>query len=405
MCQSAFGPVAVWLVEALNVVTGNFDREGGAMFPTPAADIAPLGRLLVGNQSGRWKSRVRGLAEFLGALPSSVLAEEIETPGEGQIRALVTLAGNPVLSTPNGARLGRALGGLDFMASIDFYVNDTTRHANVVLPPKHVFETGNYDVLLSRFTVHNVAKYSPPILDTGEDTKDDWEIATEIALGLHAPKLPALRRLVRRATRNLPEHVIDLLLRTGPHRLSLKKLREAPDGIDLGPLLPSRAANVMTADRRVRLAPQTLVADVARVERWLDLARDPLVLIGRRHLRDNNSWMHNLRALAKGPDRARLLMHPDDAARRALPDGARVRVKSRSGEVTTLLALSDTVMPGVVSLPHGFGHQATLATMRVAGALPGANINALTDETEVEPVVGTSILNGVPVRVEACDAS
>jgi anaerobic selenocysteine-containing dehydrogenase len=404
VCQNEFGPVAAWLVEALNIVTGNFDREGGALFPTPAVDIAPLGRLLVGNNYARWRSRVRGLPEFLGALPSATMAEEMETPGDGQIRALVCMAGNPVLSTPNGARVDRALAGLDFMLAVDFYVNETTRHADVILPPQHVFETGNYDIVLSRFGVRNVAKYSAPALETSDDTLDDWQIATELALRLKAPAWA--RSLGRRLARGLPERALDLLLRTGPHKLSLNELRAAPHGLDLGPLQPDqRSRYVTTPDGFAQLAPGELVADVPRVERWLDeVSSRGLVLIGRRSLRSNNSWMHNLTALAKGPDRARLLMHPNDASSRGLADGGAVRVKSRTGTIDATLSVTDEVMPGVVSLPHGFGHQAARSTLRVAGALPGASANSLTDELLVEPVVGTSILNGVPVSVEPSDA-
>ncbi len=403
VCQNEFGPTASWLVEALNVVTGNFDREGGVMFPTPAADIAPLGRALIGNHYGRWRSRVRGLPEFLGALPSAVFAEEIETPGPDQIRGLVTIAGNPVLSVPNGVRLERALAGLDTVVAIDFYLNETTRHAHVILPPRHVFETGNYDVILQRFTVRNVAKYSPPILTTSDDTRDDWEIAVELASRIAAPWLP---RRVRKAALNIPERVIDLLLRTGPHQLSLDKLRATPNGIDLGPLAPAPRHGIHTPDGRARLARAALAADVPRVAAWVDAARDPsgLVLIGRRHLRSNNSWMHNLRALAKGPDRARLLMHPDDAARVPAADGAEVRVQSRAGSALARITITADIMPGVVSLPHGFGHQAAVGTLRVAGALPGASANALTDELAVEPIIGTSILNGVPVTIEVSHA-
>ncbi|HTR56179.1 MAG TPA: molybdopterin-dependent oxidoreductase [Kofleriaceae bacterium] len=398
VCQNELGPVAMWQVEALNVVTGNLDREGGAMFPAPAADIGAIGRLFVGNHAGRWKSRVRGLPEFLGALPSAVMAEEIETPGDGQIRALVTLAGNPVLTTPNGARLARALASLDYMVAIDFYVNETTRHAHHVLPTRHVFETGNYDVLLSRFAVRNVAKYSAPILDAGDDTRDDWQIATELALRVRGLDGPVAGRLLRAAARGLPERVIDLLLRTGPYRTSLAALRAAPHGVDLGPLASSQGKAIRTSDRRARLAPRELVAAIPLVERWLAAPRGELVLIGRRHLRSNNSWMHNLRTLAKGPDRARLLVHPDDAARHGIT--TRARVASRTGELATSVEISDDMMPGVVSLPHGFGHADAAATMHVAGVLPGANVNAITDDQLVEPLIGTSILSGVPVTID-----
>jgi len=390
-CQNEFGPVASWLVEALNVVTGNFDREGGAMFPSPAADVGPLGRIVVGNNYDRWRSRVRGLPEFLGAIPSATMAEEIETPGPGQIRALVCFAGNPVLSTPNGPRLARALAKLDAIVAIDFFMNETTELAHVVLPPKHVFETGNLDVLLQRFAVRNVAKYSPPILTTDDDTRDDWDILTDLSLRIAAPSLAFARKAILRATRGVPELALDLLLRTGPYGLSLSKLEKAPHGIDLGPLVPSRKRCVRTDDGRVRLAPPPLVADVARLDRWIDERGDhELLLIGRRHLRSNNSWMHNVKSLVKGADRTQLFVHPDDAARVGVANGARVRVKSRVGEVVATVSLTRDVMPGVVSLPHGFG---------------SPNANALTDELFVEPIVGTSILNGIPVTIEGGDGS
>jgi anaerobic selenocysteine-containing dehydrogenase len=398
-CQNEFGPLANWLIEALNIVSGHFDREGGVMFPQPAADIAPLGRLLIGNHHGRWRSRVRGLPEFLGSLPSAVMAEEIETPGRGQIRGLVCFAGNPVLSTPNGPRLERALGTLELLVAIDFYLNETARNAHLVLPAAHVFETGNYDVMMFGLAVRNVARYSPPIVTPPDGARDDWQILSELAMRVAAPRiLPVGRRLARR----LPERIVDGLLRLGRHRLSLAELARHPHGLDLGPLRPARREKVRTPDGRARLMPEPLVADVPRLERWVDeraRTAPELVLIGRRHLRSNNSWMHNLPSLVKGPERARLLMHPLDAAARGLAAGARVRVGSRVGAVEVELELSDTVARGVVSLPHGFGHAAAAATLRVAGAQPAPSANALTDELLVEPLVGTSILNGVPVTV------
>ena len=390
VCQNAFGPVASWLVEALNVVTGNFDREGGSLFPTPPADVAPLGRLLIGNHWGRWRSRVRGLPEFLGALPSAVMAEEMETEGAGRVRALVCVAGDPVLTTPNGERLARALSGLELLVAVDYYVNETARHAHYVLPPKHVFETGNFDLLLCRFGVRNVAKYSPPIVDRAEDTRDDWDISSDLALRIGLGIAPT--RGWRRRLRAVPERIVDALLRAGPHRLSLRALQDAPHGIDLGPLSPSGTRCVRTPDRRVRLAPAPLVSDVDRVRAWVDERQRPgeLVLVGRRHLRSNNSWMNDLPSLAKGPDRARLLVHPQDATRLGLADGGRVAVRSRVGRVIAVVHVSDEVMPGVVSLPHGFAR---------------VNANALTDDRLVEAVIGTSILNGVPVTLEPLDVA
>jgi anaerobic selenocysteine-containing dehydrogenase len=399
-CQNPFGPAASWLIEVLNVVTGNFDREGGVMFAEPAADVGRLARLFLGDSYARFRSRVRGLPELLGALPSAVMAEEMETPGPGRIRAFVSFAGNPVLSTPNGERLARAIEGLELVVAIDPYVNETSRLAHLILPPAHVFEVGNYDLILLGLAVRNVAKYSPPILARAPGARDDWEILSELSARVLGLPEPAARALGR-ATRDLPDHVVDLLLRVGPHRLSLAALRNAPHGIDLGPLRPSGGRRVRTPGGRVRLAPEVFVNDAPRIERWLDARADGgLVLIGRRHLRSNNSWMHNLPSLTKGPSRAALLMHPADAGRLGLSGGECVRVKSRVGEVTVRLAVTDEIMPGVVSMPHGFGHAPAAGTLRVAGALEGASANALTDELLVEPIVGASILNGVPVTVE-----
>ena len=253
--------------------------------------------------------------------------------------------------------------------------------------------------MLSRFSARNVIKYSPPIVETQEDTRDDWTIAVELALRLRAPSW--LRGVAGPLTRDLPERVIDVLLRTGPYKTTLRALEDAPHGLDLGPLVRSGGDRVRTPDRKIDLAPEVLVIDASRVARWVDEhgARDGLVLIGRRNLRSNNSWLHNVRSLAKGPDRSRLLMHPTDAQRLSLGDGDSVRVRSRAGEVAARVAITGDIMPGVVSLPHGFGHQAAAQTIRTAGALDGPNVNAITDEMRVEPIIGTSILNGVPVVV------
>jgi anaerobic selenocysteine-containing dehydrogenase len=298
----------------------------------------------------------------------------------------VCVAGNPVLTTPNGERLARALAELELVVAVDYYVNETTRHAHYILPPQHAFETGNFDLLLSRFTVRNVAKYSAPIVETDDDTRDDWDILSDLAARMVLPG--PLHRACRRFGRDLPERVIDVLLRLGPARLSMRALCAAPHGIDLGPLVPSHGEHVRTADRRVRLAPPALAADVPRLETWVDEQRAAggLVMVGRRHLRSNNSWMNGLPSLAKGPDRARLLVHPADAARLGVKDGDSVGVRSRTGRVAAVVRVTDEVMPGVVSLPHGFAH---------------CSANAITDDYLVEPVIGTSILNGVPVVLEA----
>jgi anaerobic selenocysteine-containing dehydrogenase len=385
VCQNEFGPLAAWLVEVLNIVTGNFDREGGMMFPKPAVDLGPLARLLKGDHFGRWRSRVRGLPEFLGSLPSAVIAEEIETPGSGQIRGFVCFAGNPVLTTPNGARLDRALPVLDFMVGIDFYINETTRHASIVLPPMTVLESGNYDLFMLGLAARNLAKYSPPILSAEPSARDDWDILSDLALRfrLSAPRF--LQRAWRRILRSLPEHAMDLLLRFGAYRLSLKELRKHPHGLDLGPLLPAGKQRIHTPDQRARLAPPSLIAHLPRLKVWMEEQRSAgLVLIGRRHLRSNNSWMNGIHTLSKGPVRSKLYVHPKDAQRFGITSEMRVSVESRTGCLAVEVEITEDVMPGVVSLPHGF-------------SVP--NVNAITDELFVEPILGTSILNGVPVTL------
>ena len=293
------------------------------------------------------------------------------------------------------------------MVAVDPYVNETSRLAHIVLPPAHVFETGNYDLIMLGLAVREVARFSPPIVARSAGARDDWDILGELAVRLLGAPAP-LARALRRAGRDLPDHVVDLLLRIGPYRLSLQALRDAPHGIDLGALRPSRGRRVRTPDGLARLAPEVFVRDAPRIERWVDehgpspgggAAVEPLLLIGRRHLQRNNSWMHNLPSLIRGPSRAQLLMHPTDAARLGLAGGDRVRVQSRVGEVVATLAVTADIRPGVVSLPHGFGHAAAADTLRVAGAVAGPSVNVLTDELRVEPLVGASVLNGFGVTV------
>lgn len=407
VCQNAFGTTASALIEALNVVTGNFDRPGGNMFNTPAVDLAGLGRALVGNRYARWRSRVRGLPEFSASLPASVIAEEIETPGAGQIRAFVTIAGNPVSSTPDSARMDRAFASLDFMVSVDCYINETTRHANLILPPVHYFERTHYDVVLSALAVRNVAKHSLPIFPRPANGRTDWEILYDLGMRLGGMRLgpaavnTAARLAWRAGLAPDPDTVLDLALRTGPYGLSLKRLRESPHGVDLGPLVPAAARCVRTPDRKVDLLPDLVRDDLHRVAAWIDAPRDggALALIGRRHVRSNNSWLHNCPSLVKGADRTALLMHPEDARRLAIPDGAAVRVRSAVGAVDATAALSDEVMPGVVSLPHGFGQSAVRDTLRVAGAIAAPNANVLNDTSFLDPISGTAALNGITVTV------
>jgi anaerobic selenocysteine-containing dehydrogenase len=405
LCQSLFGPVATWLAEALNVVTGNFDRPGGSMFATPAVDLTRAARLLGVNGAGRFRSRLRKLPETGGMLPAATMAEEMETAGVGQIRGLLTLAGNPELSVPNGERLARALAGLDFMVSVDIYVNESTRHAHLILPPSSALERSHYDLVFGALAVRNTAKWSPPVFAPGMDAHHDWDILWSLASRIVERRagggiVGSLARRALEVARPSPDGVLDLLLRLGPYRLSLKRLRAAEHGIDFGPLVPMRHERVRYPGGRVDLAPADLVADLARVGAWIDEQRDAgLVLIGRRHLRSNNSWMHNVPSLVKGPDRSSLLMNPEDAAARGLTTGDLIRVEGRVGAVEVRLKVTPDVRPGVVSLPHGFGHAAARETLRVACAVAGVNANAITDDAVVEPLTGTAVLSGVPVSV------
>jgi anaerobic selenocysteine-containing dehydrogenase len=408
-----YGSITSWLIEALNAVTGNFDRPGGAMFSSPAVDLGTLGRKIVGGGYARWKSRVRGLPELGGQLPAATMAEEMETPGEGQIKAFVCIAGNPVLSTANGARLSAALAKLDYVVAIDYYLNETARHAHLILPPLHALERSYYAVVFHSLAVRNTAKYSEALFPPDPAGREDWWILYELGMRLGGLRfglgpIDKLSKLGWRAgVRVPPDRLIDLALRAGKYGdkfnpfskgLSLKKLLESPHGVDLGPLEPSRANRVRTSDGKVDLAPPVIVSDLARLE--TTLATPPgLVLIGRRHLRSNNSWMHNCKSLVKGPDRSSLLMHPEDAGERGLADGQMVQVKSRVGTVTARLEHSDSVMPGVVSLPHGFGHEEVKEHLKIAGATPGSSCNLLTDDMRLDPLTGTAALNGVPVTV------
>ncbi len=400
----ARGTLCQWLIQLLNIVTGNLDREGGAMFTRPAVDLIDNPTSKPGS-FGRWKSRVRGLPEFGGELPVAALAEEILNEGEGQVRALITVAGNPVLSTPNGAQLDRALDSLAFMVSIDFYLNETTRHADVILPPTCALEHDHYDLIFHAFAVRNTARYSEALFERPADARHDWEIFE--ALGDRI----AARLGAKRAPHPRPDQIIDMGLKIGPYggmnkhplNLSLAALKAAPHGIDLGALEPCLPARLQTKGKFLLCAPPEMIAELADFAAHLSGQHSEagLSLIGRRHVRSNNSWMHNSQRLVKGPVRNRLLMHPADLAARGLLDGAKVRVASRVGAVEIEVESSDSMMPGVVSLPHGWGHDRAGTRMGIAEAHAGVSPNDLTDELRLDPVCGNAALNGVPVTVAA----
>jgi anaerobic selenocysteine-containing dehydrogenase len=399
---TSFGTVAQWAIQLINLVTGNLDRAGGALLTSPAIDI--VGRRIVGKgHHDVWRSRVRGLPETAGELPVSAMREEIETPGEGQIRALLTMSGNPVLSTPDGAGLDRALTGLDFMAAVDIYINETTRHADVILPPTTALERDHYDLVFHTLAVRNTAKFTPAVFPKERDQRHDWEIYREVALRTMArlTKKPKLKkRLTMRFRLSLsPTVLVGQLLRSDKSGVTISQLRKHPEGIDLGPLQPGRFPAVLaTKDKLVDAAPALVLADLARLDQMPLPVEGELLLIGRRHKQDCNSWMHNSERLTKGAPRHQLLMNPDDLTGRGIEDGKLVTVSSRVGTVEVEVKATDDMMPGVVSLPHGFGHGRVGSRMGRAAEVVGVSINDLTDP-ELLDISGNAALSGVPVTV------
>ena len=403
LCTQRHGTLASWLVQALNLVTGHLDEVGGMMLTTPAVDaVAILSRLGRRGTYDRFRSRARHLPEFAGDLPVAALADEIETGGPERVRALITVAGNPVLSAPNGRRLDRALGTLGHVVSIDSYLNETTRHAHVLLPPASPLARAHYDLALLPFAVRNVAKYSEPVIPRQASERLDWEIVAELAGRLFVPR--PLRGLATAAGRRLrPERILDALLRIGPHRLSLAKLRRSPHGIDLGPLEPGRFRDrIATPDRLADVAPEDFIRE-ARAQLFAEADRETageLLLIGRRQLRDNNSWMHNSRRLVKGPPRCTLLVNPTDAASRNLATGDRARLGSDTGTVVVPVEVTDTMLAGVVSLPHGWGHDRDGTRLGVAHEHAGASVNDVTSDAHLDTLSGNAGFNGLAVTLQ-----
>ncbi|MEV0775411.1 molybdopterin oxidoreductase family protein [Streptomyces sp. NPDC050428] len=437
-CTVEYGTLASWLIDVLNVLTGNLDRPGGALFPLSATDRAPRpagpGK---GFALGRWASRVGGHPEAKGELPIAVLAEEIETPGEERIRAVIALAANPVLSAPDGSRLDRALAGLDFMVSVDPYLNETSRHADVVLPPPPPSRSPHFDFAFNGFAVRNQARYSPPAVPLAAGSMDESEILARLVLavgGMHGADPSAVddqvidRTLGKAVTDPLspvhgrdtkelaaaltgaggPERRLDLMLRLGPYGdgfgadpagLTLARLTDRPHGIDLGPLKPRIPGLLKTRSGRVELLPAPIAADLPRLRAALTGVPASLVLVGRRHLRSNNSWMHNVPTLNGGSNRCTVQVHPADAGRLGLTDGGAARISTEAGAITIPVEITDTVRTGVVSVPHGWGHDRPGTRMAVAHARPGVNVNELLDGSRRDPLSGTSVLNGFPVAL------
>jgi len=389
-----FGTLTQWLIQLINVYTGNLDREGGVL---PNDAVIPLtGPGTPAGARDRWRSRVRGLPEFAGELPVAALAEEILTPGTGRIRALVTSAGNPVLSTPNGSVLAGALDALDFMVSIDVYLNETTRHANLILPPASPLTQHHYDLIFNAFAVRRVARVNAPLWQRAADERADWEIFNGLGAAYAAAAGKPFQAMPE------PGVLIAEGLRRGGSGIGFDELVAQVHGVDLGPLRPNLLGRLQTASGAIECAPDLLLQDVQRLAASLreDAPVGTLQLIGRREMRSNNSWMHNAPRLIKGKPRHHLLMHPADLQSRGLEDGAMVRVRSRVGAIQTEVRSSDTLMPGVACLPHGFGHQREGTRLARAATLAGASYNDLTDPLALDAVSGNAALNGLPVWIE-----
>jgi anaerobic selenocysteine-containing dehydrogenase len=421
VCQQRTGSLTHWLINVLNAVTANLDVTGGAMFPNPAFDVGAVlkrARLLGFGDHGRHTQRLSGLPEMNGELPVAGLADEITTPGAGQVRGMLIFAGNPVLSTPGGARLEKALTTLEWCVAVDMYVTETTRHADVILPPVSTLERSDIDVVMPLVSVRNHIRYSPAAVPKPKDGREDWQILTALTSRLGR----GVGRRAEAAVASLPsafttpERIIDLGIALGPHGilrrgplkgLTVAKIKRAKHGIDLGPLQPRLPGALDTADKRVQLAPPVLVEEAGMLAQYAHEREDALsdgydlTLIGRRQLRSNNSWMHNSARLMKGADRCTALLHPDDAGARGLDDGDQVRVVSRVGAIELPLEVSDEIRPGVVSVPHGFGHGRPGVGWRLAAEKAGASVNDITDPSVVDAITGNAAFNAVPVRVEA----
>jgi len=431
LCNQEFGTLASWLVDVVNILSGNFDRGGGLMFGKPIAwgvTSLPDPQWAEGVRFGRFRSRVRGAPEVLGQFPLSCLAEEIATPGDGQLKALITIAGNPVISGPDAAKLDAALPQLECMISLDNALNETTRHAHVILPGHSALEQPHFDDLIPLWAVRSAGNFSPAVFPPG-DRPQEWEILARLAglcagMALREIDVEAIddgffsavcmakgidpSTLLPRYAQRGPERLLDLQIRTGPFGdrygerpdgLTLDHFRARPHGIDMGPMVPRLAEVLATPSGKIELAPPYITADVPRLAARLDRQAAGLVLVSRRHLRSNNSWLHNVEALVRGRERCTLLIHPDDAARCGLADGRRARVRSQAGSVEVPVEVSDEMMPGVVSLPHGWGHDKPGTRQSIARAHAGVNNNLLAPGDLIDPISNNAVLNGIPVEV------
>lgn len=402
-CVQRQGAATTMLLDLFNALADNLDHEGGVRFATPAADLLRLGAFLPKNQHlGVVRSRVDGLPGFLGELPVAAMLTEMETPGEGQIRGLLLHAGNPVTSNPSGDRLVAALEKLELIVAVDMYVGETTRHAHFILPTPVGLERPHYPMLLAVQGIRNFASYHPAVVPPPPGVRDSFELLLDIGArvasrsGLSGKATSAVLRGLRRLT---ADRVVDLLLRIGPYKTRLATIAANEHTTDLGPL-QARLGEILSWKRKkVPMFPVELAGQIPALAKLRDAPVDELVLISRRTLRSNNSWMHNIARLQKGASRCTLEMSPTDAEARELEDGGVATVASTVGSIEVPVLVTDRLMPGVVCLPHGFGQQRAGDHLKVASAVAGVSINDVIDRARVDPISGTSALNGQPVTV------
>jgi anaerobic selenocysteine-containing dehydrogenase len=396
--------VTTWLIDLLNILTGNIDSPGGAMFTTPAVDLVGMAKLLRRTDwFGRTRSRVNGFPDLTGELPVAALYDELERHGAGQIKALLTLAGNPVLSLPNSKRFEKALKNLEFMVSIDFYINETTQYSNIILPPVTYLESDHYPIIELATSIRNTAHYSDTVISPAADSKQEWEILEYLGrnIGSNRGILEKTKAILKYVILKKvgPERILDILLRFGPHKLSLQELRKYPHGLDLGGLKP-RLLEEMN-NKKVNLLPGLIAKEIESIKLELDDKNSGgYHLVNRRNLLGMNTYLHNFPRLLKGDNRCTLLINLSDAEKLNISNGETVRVKSRVGTIEIPVEITDEIMPGVVCIPFGWGHNSDGARLAIANKIPGVNINIIIDEKIIDTISGTSAVNGTKVSIE-----
>ena len=393
-----YGGICQWLINVLNIVTNNMDKVGGAMFTKPAIDLVYMTGIQgkVGNFD-RYRSRVHNLPEYSGELPVATLADEILTEGEGQIKMFICTAGNPILSSPNGKKLEKALEKLDFMVSIDIYLNETSKYANIILPTTNGLETLHYDLVFHQLAIRNTAKLSEVLFEKDENQKHDWQILNELT-----------ERITEKKNSLTPEMMLDNMFQYSPYKeanLSVNKLKENPSGIDLGSLQPLLIKRIFTVDKKINVSPQIFIDDLKRLDKELykdtkeEETKYPFALIGRRHLRNNNSWMHNSKLLMKGKNRCTVLMSSKDANNLSITDHQKIKIISNVGSIELPVEISDEMKEGVLSIPHGFGHNRNGTKIKLAEENAGESINDLTDDNKIDKLTGNANFSGTRVKV------